>query len=265
METESSTSTTNYEEDFDGNWYLDMFYSKLEGCEEEGDFLVFMLKTLHEIFRTGSLTGKTLLDIGTGPTVHSVISACPYVREIYLSDYAETNRRILQDWLDGKREIGTELCKFILDLENNKYDQRVKDRFTEIRHKIKAILPVDVMKRPPIEFKDPTSLDIIISSLCFEAASQTVTEYNQIVENVATLLSSGSQLIIVGVLEQTFYRVGDFKFQCLYINQSELQNVYETNGFQIKSWKEYIPPPRNETEAEFSDFQKAFIMHATKT
>ena len=47
--------TTNYSDDFDGSWYIDTFYSKVEGCEEEGDVLAFMLNALHEVFRTGKL------------------------------------------------------------------------------------------------------------------------------------------------------------------------------------------------------------------
>ena len=39
--------TTNYSDDFDGSWYIDTFYSKVEGCEEEGDFLaMFIFKSI---------------------------------------------------------------------------------------------------------------------------------------------------------------------------------------------------------------------------
>jgi len=129
---------------------------------------------------------------------------------------------------------------------------------------VKTILPIDVTKIPPISVDDKLTADLIISSLCFEAACQSVEEYNKIVQNISSLLTSGGHIVLVGVLEETFYRVGNFRFGCLKINKSDIQHAYTSQGFEIKTWKEFIPPPRNEVEAEFSDFQKAFVMHAVK-
>ena len=129
---------------------------------------------------------------------------------------------------------------------------------------MKAILPIDVTKTPPISVDDKLTADLIISTLCLEVACQSVEEYNKIVQNVSSLLTSGGHIVLVGVLEETFYRVGNFRFGCLKINKSDLQHAYTSQGFEIKTWKEFIPPPRNEVEAEFSDFQKAFVMHAVK-
>lgn len=78
------------------------------------------------------------------------------------------------------------------------------------------------------------------------------------------MLSSGCNLVVLGVLNQSFYRVGDVKFLCLTIDKDELRKSYRDNGFEIKFWEEYCPPEKLETDPEFSDFQTAFIMHAVK-
>lgn len=70
--------------------------------------------------------------------------------------------------------------------------------------------------------------------------------------------------MVLGVLNQSFYRVGDVKFLCLSIDKDELRKSYIDNGFAIKFWEEYCPPEILETDPEFSDFQTAFIMHAVK-
>lgn len=255
--------SSDYSNDFDANWFVGAYYSEVEECQEVGQFLPFILTALHDIFKSGNVRGNTLLDIGTGPTIHSVISACPYVQKIILSDYSQVNRDALQHWKDNKSQTGSALCKFILDLEGGKFHQTVPERFAEIRNKVSAILPVDLTKCSSIHLGNDYP-DIIVSSLCFEVACKDVHEYNKVVQYVGSLMAHGCHLVVVGVLEETFYRVGKFSFRCLKITESEVKTAYTTNGFEIKTWKEYIPPPRTAEEAEVSDFQKAFVMHAVK-
>lgn len=65
------------------------------------------------------MKGERLFDIGTGPAIHSIISASSCVEEIYLGEYADANLKILTSWLNGEREIQNNLTQFICHLENN--------------------------------------------------------------------------------------------------------------------------------------------------
>ena len=46
-------------------------------------------------------SSATLLELGGGPTIHSLISACQHISKITFSDYADTNRREIQLWKDN--------------------------------------------------------------------------------------------------------------------------------------------------------------------
>ena len=46
-------------------------------------------------------SSSTLLELGGGPTVHSLISAAQYMSKITFSDYAETNRREIKMWKEN--------------------------------------------------------------------------------------------------------------------------------------------------------------------
>lgn len=250
-------SSTDYTHNFDPEWYLDTYYASWD----DGDFLNFILKSFHEVFHTGALHGKTLLDIGTGPSIHSIISASSYFDEIYLTDFAECNRNILMDWKNGKRQNGIELCESVIVMEKNKFKQTKEDRVREIRRKIKAVLPIDITKDTSLDIPAP---DIITSCLCLEAACATVDQYRIAVKNIASLLNSGKHLVVVGVLNQSFYRVGDFKFLCLSIDKKTLQKSFTENGFKIMFWREYFPPEQLETDPEYSNFQTAFVLEVVK-
>lgn len=49
----------------------------------------------------GEHKGKLLIDVGSGPSIHSVISACDHYDEIVLSDFANDNRREIEKWLNN--------------------------------------------------------------------------------------------------------------------------------------------------------------------
>lgn len=43
-----------------------------------------------------------LIDVGSGPTIHSVLSACQHYDEIVLSDFSDSNRREIEKWLENQ-------------------------------------------------------------------------------------------------------------------------------------------------------------------
>ena len=67
-----------------------------------GPFHLFKLNTLHKFYQSYSPTAKLkILDIGSGPSIASAISAAPYAAEIVLSEYTEANRSTLLQWLNN--------------------------------------------------------------------------------------------------------------------------------------------------------------------
>ena len=76
----------------------------LKSCENHKiNISLVMYKIIAFIF-TGNITGVQLLDIASGPTVRSVISASKWFSKITLSDFSETNLTELQKWLKGDSE-----------------------------------------------------------------------------------------------------------------------------------------------------------------
>lgn len=50
------------------------------------------------------MTGRTLIDIGSGPTVYQLLSACAYFEDITMTDFLEVNRQELGRWLRQEPE-----------------------------------------------------------------------------------------------------------------------------------------------------------------
>jgi len=265
------TETTDYLGNFDPEWYLSTYYDTIEGVEEEGNLCIFIHKWYHQVFNNGNLKGESLLDLGTGPMISTILTSSRYVKHIDLSDFALQNLAILNDWKKGKRELVQEITKW--EMKISKDERALNIRNNEVREKVKNIRRVDVNK--PELFVDDLPVpdqkyDIINTSLCLEAATKSTNQYLAAVQNLSKYLKSGGHIMVAGVLEQTFYKVGDYNFMCAYLTKEDITSIFTTCNYTILEWKSMnegqLAKSREEadssTELCFSDFKDVFVMLA---
>lgn len=50
----------------------------------------------------GEVCGRTLIDVGSGPTIYQLLSACDHFEEVVATDFLEVNREELQRWVRGE-------------------------------------------------------------------------------------------------------------------------------------------------------------------
>ncbi|XP_044539117.1 nicotinamide N-methyltransferase-like, partial [Gracilinanus agilis] len=71
---------------------------------------------------TGRVKGDLLIDIGTGPTIYQLLSACESFKEIVVTDYTDQNLEELSKWL--KKEPGafdwSPVVKYVCELEGDR-------------------------------------------------------------------------------------------------------------------------------------------------
>ncbi|XP_034281005.2 nicotinamide N-methyltransferase-like [Pantherophis guttatus] len=113
-----------YAENFLPKDYLETYYNVNFDDDDDGGLkkiLTLFLKGAHRAFTIDGIKGDTLIDIGTGPTIHQFLSACESFREIIATDYTDQNREEVQRWL--KKEPGafdwTPIVKYVCELEGD--------------------------------------------------------------------------------------------------------------------------------------------------
>ena len=81
--------------------------------------------TWNKLSLAGGIGGDILIDVGTGPTIYQLISACEAFREIIMSDYSELNLREVDKWL--KKDPGaydwSPAMQYVCGLEGDRYPQ----------------------------------------------------------------------------------------------------------------------------------------------
>ena len=107
--------------------------------------------------------------------------------------------------------------------------------------------------------------DVVTSSLCLESACATFGDYMSAIRNISNLLKDGGYIVISGVLEETFYRVGNFRFPCLTLSSEKIRSMWGESGFTVMEWRKlFKETPIIIEENDFSDFKDAFCMLARK-
>ncbi|XP_041360546.1 nicotinamide N-methyltransferase-like isoform X3 [Gigantopelta aegis] len=226
----------DYNTEFDPKVFLSTYFSDVTGHADKGDHMEFMMDSLHGIFSDGELRGRRLLDVGTGPSIHTIISAGKHVDEIYLSDFSKPNREVLQDWKKGRLTHSFEtFFKYIVDKEGNSESAGAREE--ETRTKVKDIFFVDLLSDSWPELSSQQPYDVIITSRCLESLAPTIDVYHSIFERLVALLKPNGFLVIIGVLGVPYYKVGEKHFYALTLTESDTKEICTRCNLDLLHWE----------------------------
>nr|XP_033775259.1 indolethylamine N-methyltransferase-like [Geotrypetes seraphini] len=261
--TSSFTDKNEYLKYFQARDYLGTYYT-FDSCDvSENRLLTFTLEKLHQTFSSGNITGDILIDIGTGPTIYQLLSACECFREVIATDYMDRNRQELEIWL--KKESGAfdwrPVVKFVCELEGDSEKWREKEE--TLRRKVTQVLPCDVTKKNPLDPLVLPQADCLLTFLCLEAASKDLDTYGQAVKNITSMVKPGGHLVLLVVLKETYYMVGQHKFSCLYLEKQHVEKAIEEAGCSVEHL-ELFPNLEKDTCA-LADYDAALYLVARKT
>jgi hypothetical protein len=130
----------NYKEyhDFRPIEYLYQFY--LNENKENTYCLNFLVESANYIWKDWNLEKRTLIELGGGPSLFSVIPLSLIAKEIYFTDYLKYNLNIIQDWLNKKEHfLWDHFIEKTLYLEQQKFDHHgfyVSPRLVEHRKEV---------------------------------------------------------------------------------------------------------------------------------
>ncbi|NXT03631.1 NNMT methyltransferase, partial [Jacana jacana] len=195
------------------------------------------------------LRGKTLIDVGCGPTIYQLLSACEHFQEIIALDYTDQNRQELEKWL--KKEAGAfdwrPVVEYVCELEGGRQTWAEKEE--KLRKKVRQVLKCDVTKANPT---DPVTLppaDCAVSTLCLEAACKDLATFRSALRNVGSLLKPGGHLVMVTVLRETYYAFNKQVFSCLHLEKAAVEEAVEGAGFEV-TFSEVQPCPPGDVRAD---------------
>ena len=211
-------------------------------------------------------TTSTALDIGSGPTLSSVIRLAPYISSIVLSEYEEVNRKELELWKDNSSEafdwgpfISAVLS--ISPYETTPDKRLVEARTEEIRRKISAIVACDVRKKEIIDPKHVPDggFDVVTIMGVFSEATSTMEEFYQMFKSIHSLMKPGGLLVSYISGRGTYYSAKpSTKYPLLYTTDDDVKGALEEAKFEKK---EFLSIPMYCT---YADVKEIYLFVASR-
>nr|XP_003222605.1 PREDICTED: phenylethanolamine N-methyltransferase [Anolis carolinensis] len=222
------------------------------------------LRRLADAFATGKIYGKTLIDIGTGPTIYQILSACDYFEEIVATDYLEVNRAEIRSWIHSDDPGAFDWSPYIqhtCKIEGK--GEPWKEKEQKLKKKLKKILPIDVHQPKPLGFVLSQPADALVSAFCIEAVSPDRESFDRALQNVTTLLKPGGHFLMIGALEESFYLAGEAKLSVVPMKEEDVKESFTKAGYRIHDFHSYTMPPSLKIGVD--DVQGIFFINGQKS
>lgn len=269
-----NTNMADYRTAFDAETYLVMDDKYHDTNSDDKTLLEYRQKPFHKFWSnfkadvSRGTSGVRCLEFGGGPVIRNLISASPKVDRIVFAEYLEGNRQAVISWLAGnsKAHDHSSLIKYVVhDLEGDCSPDAVSKREKDLRQKIQSVVSCDVTANPivdlePIDLGKP--FDVVSTSLCLEGVASSEEHYKSCVAKLCKFLKPSGHLIMFGVLNESFYVVGDAKFHHFTVTQSVIQDALQEAGIRVVEKEIFDLPPFN---SQYGDAQEEFYIIGEKS
>ncbi|KAL4686947.1 hypothetical protein H8959_019075 [Pygathrix nigripes] len=250
---------------FEPRAYLRNNYAPPRGdlCNPDG-VGPWKLRCLAQTFATGEVSGRTLIDIGSGPTVYQLLSACSHFEDITMTDFLEVNRQELGRWL--REEPGafnwSMYSQYACLIEGKGESWQEKER--QLRARVKRVLPIDVHQPQPLGTGSPAPLpaDTLVSAFCLEAVSPDLASFQRALDHITTLLRPGGHLLLIGALEESWYLAGEARLMVVPVSEEEVREALVRSGYEVRDLRTYFMPAHLQTGVD--DVKGIFFAWAQK-
>ncbi|XP_077407640.1 phenylethanolamine N-methyltransferase [Vanacampus margaritifer] len=233
---------------FDPAAYLQYNYTPPRADFGRKDSIVpWKLACLHRAFAEGDIGGKLLVDIGSGPTLYQVLSACEVFNEVVLTDFLEVNRKELRRWQQDEDDCSldwTPYLQHVCKLEGRRASAWT-EKAAKLRRAITDILPIDVHLPLPVDpgVLPPAGADCLVSCFCLESVSPDLAAFTRALGHIGELLRPGGHLLLIGALEESFYFGGPgVKIPVVPLGEAQVCASLKESGYTLIRLEVYTLP-----------------------
>ncbi|XP_077020642.1 phenylethanolamine N-methyltransferase isoform X2 [Tamandua tetradactyla] len=212
----------------------------------------------------GEVSGRTLIDIGSGPTIYQLLSACAHFEDITMTDFLEVNRQELGLWLQEKPGAfnWSMYSQHVCLIEGK--GQTWQEKECQLRARVKRVLPIDVHQPQPLGTGGLALLpaDALVSAFCLEAVSPDLTSFQRALDHITTLLRPGGHLLLIGALEESWYLAGEARLAVVPVREVEVREALMYSGYGVRDLRTYVMPTHLQTGVD--DVKGIFFAWAQK-
>ncbi len=220
------------------NQYLSHYYGSLKLPPDE----VIIFRFIRSFLKREKINAKSVLDFGSGPTIHRVVPFVPFVKRIYFADYLSQNLNSIKSWKTQKGDAHNwdGQIKHILRIENHDSKKKFNQRIKELKTKISGLLECDIFKKNPLGLKK--QFPIVLSFYCADSITSSKLRWGNAMHNLCSLVEPKGWIIISALRNTSHYKVGTHYFPSPNVNEKDFIRVLHSNNFKKNSIHAKIIP-----------------------
>ena len=247
-----------------GSFDVEVYVKKRFG-ECDNGVSDFLLGHLARFYKTVSGSNLKILDYGCGPSLAYSISAAAKASEIVLADFAQPNREFVKRWVDGHPAAydWSPYFKYVVQTLEGGTAEDANQREDDLRRKVKAVVPCDLLKDNFIDEHYKTTYDVVMSFLCLDAAVKDLATYKSGIKKIASLTKESGYLLLFSTLRENcdedtgFYTMNDVVYSFVVAKKDFIVSTLKESGFVIDSEAYLHVPPSPLTNADGMIFHSA--------
>ncbi|XP_040182247.1 indolethylamine N-methyltransferase-like [Rana temporaria] len=257
---DSTTPKLYHQHGMDSRSYLDLYFSNKEDMVFAEDSLTFPMTMIHYLLSTGRVEGKLLIDISLGSFIHHLYSASNFFKQIVILKFQERCIMELNRWLHDRTGAydWSHTSSVAAELEGMR--DQLKEKEMRLRSSIVQILKCDFEQE---NITSPVLLplaDCIISAWILEVISKNEDEYMKNLEKIKKLLKPGGQLLLIAILDATYFTAGTERFHSFKCNKEFVKNAFGKVGLVI----DYCAVQRRRNVSDLADYKAALFIVGRK-
>ena len=247
-------NSMDYNKDFDTRAYLVSRYPATFEEDQAKSTLPWNIQCYHRFYETfkeeWDNSNAVLVQLGAGPCIWDLISAAPYVAEIYHSDYLKSccDEVLLWKNKDPNAYDWSPYFTYVVNtLEGKGGPHAVVERETMLCSILKDSFTCNVQQIPlvlPGSLKFP---DIVCTNFCLEVALPTKERYISALKEIFQMLKPKGFFVMLSSLECTHYIINGIKFlhDIVYLKYKDIEDALQEVGFTIRYKESKEMPIKN--------------------
>ncbi|XP_073513291.1 nicotinamide N-methyltransferase-like isoform X2 [Phyllobates terribilis] len=257
---DSRTYKIYHEHGFDSRQHLEHYLSDNPEMAFGEDFMIFPMENLKKTFSEGHIKGDILIDLSVGSMVHHLYAACEFFTNIIVLKVTDRCIMELKRWVDertGAFDWG-HAAKLHADIEGE--SDLLQEKEEKMRLALQHVAKVDLGKE---NMMDPIVLppaDCIISAWLLDSISKDQNDYMGYLRKFSGLLKPGGHIILIGVLDATYYTISKEKFHLFRYDEDFVRKALVGEGFIIDYWK----VKKKTAESDLMDYKSTIFILAHK-
>ncbi|KAM4642126.1 indolethylamine N-methyltransferase-like [Discoglossus pictus] len=226
-----------HEDEFDISQMVHTYHSSKADNIFLEDIVFNCMRQLHKELGSGRIKGDTLIDFTLGPIIYHLFTISEFFEDITVLETNDTCIKELEKWMNMDPDAfdWSHASKYIAELEGNSAGWKKKEE--TVKQSIKQILKCNFEKENPTDPVVLPKVDCLLTGCALDLISKDQEQYSKNLKKFSRWLKLGGHLILIGVLNASFYMVGEHKIHFTTYNEDVLKKLIVDAGYVIESFE----------------------------